>query len=226
MSTLLDAQHLFSFEEYPHTPLFEECQYPWEGLLRLEKYLQSLKLGTIASPIPEGVHLINPEWISIGEGTVVEPGVYIQGPCFIGKNCTLRYGAYLRGNVLAGDGCTIGHSTEIKHSILFNHVAAAHFNYVGDSILGNKCNLGAGVKCANLRLDHQAIHIIFQNEKINTYLEKLGVIAGDGAKVGCNCVLSPGTFLGRNSLCFPCLHIQGLVPENGIVKPGTRNIVE
>ncbi|MBS0604788.1 MAG: UDP-N-acetylglucosamine diphosphorylase [Verrucomicrobia bacterium] len=226
MTAALTPAQFFSLEGYEHMPLFEGCQYPWEALARLEGYLNSLKLGKIEIEIPPAVHLVNPESISIGNGTIIEPGAFIQGPCVIGRNCVIRHGAYIRGNVVTGDSCVIGHDTEVKHSIFLNHASAAHFNYVGDSILGNNINLGAGVKCANLRLDHQPVYVLIHDERINTRLHKLGAIVGDGAQVGCNCVINPGTVLGRNSFCFPCLNVYGFVPENGKVKPALKNIVE
>ncbi len=221
-----DPAQFFSLEGYEHASLFEGCQYPWEALERLEEYLKALKLGNIEIAISPSVHLVNPELISIGSGTVIEPGAYVQGPCFIGKNCIIRHGAYLRGNVITGDSCVIGHNTEIKHSILFNRAAAPHFNYVGDSILGNDCNLGAGVKCANFRLDHKPVSVRLLKDKILTRLRKLGAMVGDGAQVGCNCVINPGAILGKNSFCFPCTNVDGYVPENSRVKPAMKNIVE
>ncbi len=226
MTTILAPNQFFSLEEYSHASLFEDCQYPWQALERLKTYLQSLKLGKIQTDVPSTAYLVHPESITIGRGTSIEPGAYIEGPCVIGQNCKIRHGAYIRGDVVTGDGCVIGHDSELKHSILLNGASAAHFNYVGDSILGNKVNLGAGVKCANLRLDHQPIHVVIQGERINTQLHKLGAIVGDGAQVGCNCVINPGTILGRNSFCFPCLNIYGFIPENGKVKPASKNIVE
>lgn len=226
MTIVLDHRQFFSLDSYSHASLFEGCQYPWEALDHLKDYLRSLELGKIEIDIPSTVHLVDSHLISIGSGTIIEPGAYIQGPCSIGKNCVIRHGAYIRGDVLIGDSCVIGHDTEVKHSIFFNEVSAAHFNYVGNSILGNKSNLGAGVKCANLRLDHQPVFVIAQGERIDTGLHKLGAIIGDGAQVGCNCVLNPGTVLGKNSFCFPCLNIYGYVPESGKVKPAMKNIVE
>lgn len=226
MKSILTPNQFFTLDEYAHAPLFEGCQYPWQALEHLKNYLSSLKLGFIEVDVPPSAYLVHSELISIGMGTVIEPGAYIEGPCIIGKHCTIRHGAYIRGDVIAGDSCVIGHDTEVKHSIFFNSTSAAHFNYVGDSILGNRVNLGAGVKCANLRLDHQPVHVIIDNERINTRLHKLGAIVGDGAQVGCNCVINPGTILGRHSFCFPCLNIYGFVPENGKVKPAMKNIVE
>lgn len=216
----------FSLDGYGHCSLFEGCQYPWEALKKLETYFKTLELGKIDTVIPSGVHLVYPELISIGAGTTVEPGAMIQGPCFLGKDCIVRHGAYLRGHVLTGDGCVIGHDSEVKHSIFLNRAVAAHFNYVGDSILGNDINLGAGVKCANLRLDHEPVHVVVEGKKINTLLRKLGAIVGDGAQVGCNCVINPGTLLGPRCQCFPCLNVFGVIPENGKVKPAMQNRVE
>ncbi len=226
MATILGPNQFFTLEEYSHVSLFEGCQYPWQALEHLKNYLASLKLGNIEVDVPSSAYLVRPELISIGVGTVIEPGAYIEGPCVIGKNCIIRHGAYIRGDVVTGDFCVIGHDTEVKHSIFFNVTSAAHFNYVGDSILGNRANLGAGVKCANLRLDHQPIHVLINNERINTRLHKLGAIVGDGAQVGCNCVINPGTILGRHSFCFPCLNVYGFIPENSKVKPAMKNIVE
>lgn len=224
--TLDVLDSLLELEAYTHRKLFEQSNYPWEALASLEAYLNSSDLGQIEVSIPPSAHLINPEKISIGSGTVVEPGAYIQGPCIIGKNCMIRHGAYLRGNVITGDECVIGHDTEVKHAIFLNRACAAHFNYVGDSILGNGVNLGAGVKCANLRLDHQTIVVKVLGVSIDTRLKKLGAIIGDGAQVGCNCVINPGTILGKNSFCFPCLNVDGYVPDHGKVKPAMKNILE
>jgi NDP-sugar pyrophosphorylase family protein len=226
MTQNLYINYFFDLEHFAHAALFEDCSYPWEVFEKLSAYFNSLKLGQIDTDVPVSAHLVNPSSISIGRGTIIEPGAYIQGPCVIGKDCVVRHGAYVRGDFLAGDRCIIGHDTEVKQAIFFDCATAAHFNYVGDSILGNAVNLGAGVKCANLRLDHEPILITSGDKKINTGLRKLGAIIGDGAQVGCNCVLNPGTLLGKKSFCFPCLNVQGIVPEMAKVKPAYKNIVE
>lgn len=222
---MLNSSTLFDLSHFAHAALFANSEYPWEALLHLVEYLKGCSLGRIEVAIPTGAFLINPEMISIGKGTRVEAGAYIQGPCVIGRDCEVRNGAYMRGDVLVGDGCVVGHATEIKHSILLNEAAAPHFNYVGDSILGNGVNLGAGAICANLRLDHSLVSVHFAGKKITTKLKKLGALIGDGAQVGCQCVLNPGTILGKGSLCFPCLNVAGAVPENGKVTPSQPNRV-
>jgi UDP-N-acetylglucosamine diphosphorylase / glucose-1-phosphate thymidylyltransferase / UDP-N-acetylgalactosamine diphosphorylase / glucosamine-1-phosphate N-acetyltransferase / galactosamine-1-phosphate N-acetyltransferase len=222
----LNLDSFFDLLSFSHARLFEECAFPWQALHKLSQYLAMQDLGKIEVEIPSSVHLVYPSLISIGPGTVVEGGAYIQGPCMIGADCSIRNGAYIRGGVITGDRCVIGHSTEIKHSILLDRVCAAHFNYVGDSILGNNVNLGAGVKCANYRLDRQPIAIELEGKKWDTGLKKLGAIVGDGAQIGCNCVINPGTLVGKNAICFPCLNVYGRIPDHAKVKPAQKNIVE
>lgn len=169
-----------------------------------------------------GVFLVDPHLISIGEGTVLEPGCYIKGPCIIGKNCTVRHGAYIRGDVITGDSCVIGHETEMKNTLMMNYAHAAHFAYLGDSILGNNVNLGAGVKCANLKLDGSDITISYHGNKIPLRLRKLGAICGDSVQLGCNAVTNPGTLIGKGSKCYPCANFGGFIPPYSIVKPNTQ----
>lgn len=213
------AEQFLDIQNFAYPELFSAEDFAWVSLDRLSSFLDSFSHQGIACPIPEGVYLENPETISIGEGTILEPGAFLRGPLVIGKNCSIRHGAYLRGYIVTGDHCVIGHATEVKHAIFLDHAQAAHFAYVGDSILGNDVNLGAGVKCANLRLDHSpiVIHGLPQGDA-PTGRRKLGAIIGDGAQIGCNAVLSPGTLIGKKAICYPCTHVRGYVPPEARVK--------
>lgn len=202
----LTLADLFTFDQPFHEGLFEGTSL-WDPLLHLLSYLQSLHLGLLKGNISSQAFLINPHLINIGEGTVVEAGAYIEGPCVIGKNCSIRHGAYLRGGALIGDGVVVGHCTEIKHSILLAEAKAPHFNYVGDSILGQRCNLGAGAITANVRLDKGLVGV----SGIKTPLKKLGVLMGDDSSVGCNVVINPGTLILKNRLIAPCQSIKGVL---------------
>ena len=221
----LSPHSLFDLESFAHKDLFNGCTYAWEVLSKIKTYLKEIKIFSIEVEIPSGVHLINPETISIGKGTVVEPGAYIRGPCIIGQDCEIRHGAYIRGGVITGNKCVIGHDTEIKNSILLNDAKAAHFAYLGDSILGNAVNLGAGTKCANLRLDHKTLAIRVNKQKVQTGLKKIGAIIGDRTQIGCNSVTNPGTIIGKDAFCYPCTNFGGVIPSNSTVKPSTRIIV-
>jgi len=203
-----DSNLFFSLDQFAHRSLWQNDKPVWHPLTLLKDYFHQMTTFKIEVEIPEGVFLKNPELISIGKGTIIEPGTYIKGPCVIGKNSHIAHGAYIREFTLCGNECSIGHSAEVKHSILLDKATAAHFSYAGDSILGNGVNLGAGVKCANVRLDKKNIMISFKDKKFDTGLRKLGAIIGDHTQIGCNSVLNPGTLVERESLILPLSNIS------------------
>ncbi len=167
--------------------------------------LQVKKSGMLlegASVIMAGA-VLSGKQIALGKGVLIETGAMIKSPAIIGDMSEVRQGAYLRGYCLAGKKCVLGHATEIKHSILLNAAKAGHFAYIGDSILGNNVNLGAGTKLANLRFLPGNITIYSEGEVIDTSRRKLGAILGDGCQTGCNSVTSPGTLMAREAVLMP-----------------------
>lgn len=200
----------FDLSTFAHASLFDESEPVWFVLKKIEGYLRSQALGMILGRVETGAYLINPEEISIGKGTIVEPGAYISGPCIIGENCQIRHGAYVRGNVITGNKCVIGHATEVKNSIFLDGAQAGHFAYVGDSILGNRVNLGAGTKCANLRFDGSTIPVLWNTKRVDSGLRKFGAILGDCVQTGCNSVTNPGTLMGKKSCLAPCATARGV----------------
>lgn len=221
----LSISYFFDVSQVGYKLLFEGNPFPWVVLQRVSDFLKKQCLGKIEGEISPHAYLVHPELISIGEGSVVEPGAYIQGPCIIGKHCTVRHGAYVRGDVIIGDHCVIGHDTEVKHSLFLNHARADHFAYIGDSILGNDVGLGAGVKCANLKLDKSPISVHTMKEKTATGMKKFGAIIGDKTKIGCNTVTNPGTLIGQEVRIYPSLNVEGYIPSKALVKPANKPIV-
>lgn len=140
------------------------------------------------------------------------------GPAWIGARTEIRPGAFVRGNVIAGEDCVLGNACEFKNCLLMDGVQVPHFSYVGDSILGNRAHLAAGVVCSNLRLDHQAVFVRIDDVVHPTGLRKFGAIIGDAAEVGCNAVLNPGTVLGPRSLVMPTVAFSGYLPPAMIAK--------
>ena len=203
----------FDTAHCPFAEIFDEARPVWEALKKIRAWLKKQKLGQIEGEVSSSAFLVNPEEIYIGKGAVVEPGAYLKGPLWIGEGATIRHGAYLRGDLIAGDKVVIGHDTEVKQAIFLTGAHAAHFAYVGDSILGRDVNLGAGVKLANLRLNGQEISVA----GISTGLRKFGAVIGDGTQVGCNAVLNPGTLVGRGSDIFPLVNVSGLIPARSRV---------
>lgn len=155
-----------------------------------------------ASLIMAGTILIGKR-IALGNGSLIEGGATIKEPAIIGDCTEIRQGAYLRGYCLVGDRCVVGHTTEVKHSIFLNDAKAGHFAYLGDSILGNNANLGAGTKCANLKFISGNIKILYKSKWYDTGLRKFGAILGDKTQTGCNSVTNPGTIIGTGGMLMP-----------------------
>jgi NDP-sugar pyrophosphorylase family protein len=150
----------------------------------------------------------------------------IKGPAIIGRNCQIRHNAYIREDVIIGDGCVVGNASEIKHSVLFNRVQVPHYNYVGDSILGHKAHLGAGVKISNVKLVPGNIFVEKEGVPFDTGLRKFGALLGDECDIGCNAVLNPGTIIGRQSVIYPNTNWRGILPDRLIVKnKATQEVV-
>ena len=167
--------------------------------------LRVFKNGTLlegASVLMAGVVLAGGP-LSIGKGVLVESGAFIKGPVIIGDQSEIRQGAYLRGHCLVGARCVVGHVTEVKHAIFLDDAKAGHFAYLGDSILGNEVNLGAGTKLANLRFTGGDVLVKTPDGPISSGLRKFGAILGDKVQTGCNAVTNPGTVLGRKSIVLP-----------------------
>ena len=210
------AADFLDFQQTSHASLFDDTLQAWEALPRLEHYFENhFQPGNqgklVGAPVIGGC-------VYIGEDTVVEPGAYIKGPAWIGSNCHIRHGAYIRENVVIGSGSVIGNSCEIKNSILFNGCQVPHFNYVGDSILGAKVHLAAGVIVSNLKLNGDFITLRLGHHVLTTGLRKFGALIGDGAEVGCNAVLNPGSVIGRKSLIYPGVAWRGILPAHSIAK--------
>ena len=135
----------------------------------------------------------------------------------------MRPGAYIRGSVITGRGCVIGNSSELKNCVLLDGVQAPHYNYIGDSVLGNFAHMGAGSICSNLKSDGHAV-VIHGDKEYETGLRKLGAILADGADIGCGSVLNPGTVVGKNTSVYPLTPLRGVYPSDAIVK-GTGTVV-
>ena len=215
---MFEPADLFDLNQTEHAAIFDGCKFAWDALKKIESYIAAnLKPALRNRNADEGRAFIG-EKVFIGEGTVVEDGAMIKGPAIIGKNCQIRHNAYLRENVIIGDGCVVGNSSELKNSLLFNGAVASHFNYVGDSILGHKAHLGAGVKISNYKLFPGNIEVEVDGVPFDTGLRKFGALIGDGVEIGCNAVLNPGSIVGRGAVIYPNVFWRSILPDNTIAK--------
>ncbi len=218
MNKNVRTDQLFSSIPAPLASLFSFATYPWDAMKNLKAAIDAMIDDPPAGFTPYAKGILVGRDVQIHESAVIEP------PAVIGKGTQIRPGAYLRGYVFCGEGCVIGNSTELKHCILMNCVQVPHYNYVGDSILGDHAHMGAGAVCSNLKSDGKNV-VVHGDEDFETGLRKLGGILGDGADIGCGCVLNPGTVVGKKTSVYPLTSLRGIYPENCIVK-GTDKTVE
>jgi len=224
LSKKVKTCELFDCKTEYLTPLFSSSEYPWEMLSKIKEYIVRLTNEGI-----EGYTLIA-DGVLVGENVKISPTATIEAPAVLGSGTEVRPGAFLRGNVITGERCVIGNSSELKNCILLEGVQIPHYNYVGDSILGNRAHMGAGSICSNLKSDGKAV-VIHGEEEYETGLRKIGGILADGADIGCGCVLNPGTVIGRGTSVYPLTSVRGVIEEfsivksmNNIVKKNTKNL--
>lgn len=235
---MLQASDLFDLNTCDYAELFQDTHYVWEAIPKLAAYIQhrldtDLKPNASAYELPPGSAFGNDQ-IYIAPSARLDPGVYIEGPAIIGPDCRVIHGAYVRANTLMARGSIIGHATEVKNSLLLNDAHAPHFAYVGDSLLGQRVNLGAGTKLSNLAVNsakdpatgaRPTIHLTLDGQRVDTGLAKMGAILGDDAQTGCNSVTNPGTIIGARTLVYPLMSVKkGYYPADSIVK--LRQMIE
>ena len=191
--------------------LFEESVYPWDMLGKIK--------GLCAKLLEEGIEGFSEieTGVLVGRDVKIAPTATIIPPAIIGHGTEIRPGAYLRGNVITGENCVLSNSSEFKNCILLDKVQAPHYNYVGDSVLGNKAHMGAGSICSNLKTDGKAV-VIHGEEDIETGIRKIGGILADGADIGCQCVINPGTVIGKRTSAYPLTALRGVFPADCIIK--------
>ena len=201
-----------NFSEDKNIEQIQKCAYIGEHIsffqhIRIEKEVFVASLG-----------------IYLAKGVDIEAGVTIKPFCLINSNSYLRQSAYLREYTIVGSFCIIGHCTEIKNSIIFEHSELGHFNYIGDSVIGSYCNLGAGSILCNLafRTKEQKKNQHFPKfslmvDKKKIFFSKKGVVLGDGSETGCNSTLGPLAFFGKEAVIYPNVYIS-----QGIYAPQSR----
>ena len=230
---MLRPEDYFDLEGFEFRRLFEGCEYVWEALSKvgrfaLEYITQTDGDDTVLGTVMNGAYIDDRNAVVVGEGTVIEPGAFVQGPAIIGKNCQIRHGAYIRGDVVIGNNCTVGHASELKNCIMLDTAQCPHFAYIGDSIVGRRSNLGAGTRLANVPVvsvkdgktgKRPSVKIKIEGKTYDTGLVKFGAIIGDGCQIGCNTVTNPGTLIGPNTLVYPNVSLKsGLYPGNQVIK--------
>lgn len=211
--------NLYDLNETIAKDLISKYEYPWEVLPHISEYI--LEIGP---NLPTNEYKEISENVWVHKTATIDKSATIMGPTIIGSDTEVRPGAYIRGKVIIGNECVIGNSCEFKNCILFNVVKVPHYSYVGDSIIGFHSHMGAGAIASNLKADNKAVVIKKYNaegdvvESLETGMRKIGAMLGDSVEIGCQCVLNPGTVVGRYSNVYPLSMVRGVVPEKHIYK--------
>ena len=206
ITSLFDSEHTIAAE------YLRSFDYPWEALPGLAEFVRLKGIG-----LSEAEYEKKGEDVWVHKSATVVPSAVLLGPVIVGPDSFIGHSAFVRNGVLIGANCTVGTSVEIKNSIVFDNVDLAHFNYVGDSILGYGSHLGGGAITSNLRLDEKNV-IVRGSVSVDTGLIKVGAMVGDHVQIGCNVVLNPGTVIGRNAVVYPLVSVKGTVAPGSIVK--------
>ncbi len=204
LQLLIDEGFDISYEKIDR---WLDMSYPWDLLGANESLLQRIEpqnLGVV------GENVVVNGLVSIGKDTVIRANSYIAGPVIIGEGCEIGPNCYIRPATSIGDNCHIGSAVEIKNSIVMRDTKIPHHNYVGDSVIGEGCNFGAGTKVANVRLDKKEVSAA----GIDTGRRKLGAIVGDGVQTGINACLNVGSLIGSHTLIGPGAVASGVVLPN------------
>lgn len=188
-------------------------RYPWDVIRANESFV-----GSLGGPVIHGeIHpaAVIEGTILLGPGSRILPGVFIEGNVVIGANCKIGPNCYIRGSTSIGDNCHIGQSVEIKNCVILSKTNVGHLSYVGDSVLGEKVNFGAGTTTSNLRHDGKNHRSAVDGRLIDTGRRKFGAIIGDGVHTGINTSIYPGRKLWPGTTTRP-----GDIVQKDIVSPG------
>ncbi len=191
---------VFAFIEKARMQIAVKGEFPyWKLLEELEEF--SGKFPDLWKGRTEGNVEIKGK-LCLGKGSVVKNGSVIEGNVFVGENCVIGPNAFLRGPVIIADNCHIG-SSEIKNSLVLAGSNAPHYSYIGDSIIGEKVNFGAGAKVANLRFDEKNVSVGISGKLYDSGRRKLGALVKSGTKIGINASIDCGVIVGMNCFIFP-----------------------
>lgn len=189
---------------------WQDIGFPWHMLEANERMLKEGEdvLWEIRGEVEP--HATLKGYVSSGEGTIIRNGAYIEGPVIIGNNCDIGPNCYIRPYTSIGDNVRIGNAVEVKNSIIMYKTHIGHLSYVGDSIIGEHCNFGAGTKVANLRHDGRTVLVELGGRNFDSGRRKLGAIMGDWVHTGINSMLNVGTTISGGASIEPGEFVKGM----------------
>jgi len=187
---------------------------PWDLLEANSWALNRMKHKALGR-IEMGARLIGP--VTVSETARIRSGAYVEGPAFVGEESDIGPNCFIRPYTSIGSRVRIGNACEIKNSIIMDDTHIGHLSYVGDSIICDCCNFGAGTITANYRLDSGTVKMMVKDKVVDSERKKLGTVLGDGVKTGINALFMPGVKVGNNSWVGPNVMVTRDLPAKSVV---------
>lgn len=203
---------------------WSDVGHPWQLLAANQYFLDTSLVDQRAGTIEANVQVRGK--VFVGEGSIIKSGTYIEGPAYIGKGCSIGPNAYIRPHAAIGNGCKVGNSSEVKASILLDSATIPHLSYVGDSIIGEGVNFGAGTTTANLRLDKADVKMTIKGRRVSTGCKKMGAVVGDHVQTGIHVTLMPGVKVGPRARIGANTTVTRDVPARGVFYARTEAVLE
>jgi len=194
--------------------------YPWT-LLDLYKRVLSKFVGRAVYGDVDRIATIRGP-VVVERGARIKGATYIEGPAYIGENAAIGPNTYIRPFTAILEGARIGFSVEVKESVVMEHAHAAHLAYIGDSVVGEHVNLGAGTVLANLRFDNKTVKVTIKGRRVDSGRRKLGALIGGYVKTGINVSIMPGVKIGSHAIIYPGVTVYRDVPPSTVVKTDWR----
>ena len=149
--------------------------------------------------------------VYIGKNALIMEGCMLRGPITIGENAVVKMGTKIYGGTTIGPYCTVG--GEIKNSVLFSHSNKAHDGYLGDSVIGSWCNLGAGTSNSNVKNTAGVVTYYDENNQSHEVGKKAGLIMGDYSRCAINTSFNTGTMVGICCNIFGSIMPDKFIPD-------------
>ena len=212
ISLMIEDKKTVCAAEIPKNDWFDVGQL-WD-LLEANVWVLKRMEHKVLGTVEEGAHLLGP--VTVAKTARLRSGAYIEGPSFIDEGADVGPNCYIRPSTSIGRSARVGNACEIKNSIIMDRTHMGHLSYMGDSIIGEHCNLAAGTLLANLRFDDGHVKMMVKNKVVDTGRRKLGAVLGDEVKTGINALLMPGVKVGQNSWIGPNYMVQRDLEANTI----------
>lgn len=183
--------------------------YPWEILTANRIIMDSWGKSSIAKTAVLERNVTIMGTVQIAEDAVIKAGAVLEGPCSIGKKCYIGNNSLIRSYTSMGDHCSVGYGVELKNCVVFKNSRIGRLSFIGDSVIGENVDIGAGSMTVNRTVDWKHISVKLGKNKFETERTKLGAFIGDNVVIGAGNTIAPGTVINPGTIVPACYTVSG-----------------